>query len=284
VPFCVCSSEGLVTTVIEGKFPGGEPYLRVGAGRPLVYLSGFTTEHANPTGFGRWLTLRTVRPFVKAGFEVYFTGRAPHLQPTMTFADLAASLADGLGEHFNEPVDVFGHSTGGSLVLQIIADRPEVVRRAVVASAAYRLGPIAKQAQLELLRGLEKDGRIRAHHLAPGFTQNWVLRRLISMPMRLARVKVPNPADPIATLRAEDEFDVYERLPKIPTETLVICGARDYFWTPEMFAETAHRMPHGTLIMYPKRGHNIVTSKQFVADVVSFLGPTAIVNGPRRRI
>jgi hypothetical protein len=60
----------------------------------------------------------------------------------------------------------------------------------------------------------------------------------------------------------------------------VICGARDYFYSPEIFAETAHRMPHGKLIMYPKRGHNIVTSKQFVADVVPFLGPTATVAGP----
>jgi pimeloyl-ACP methyl ester carboxylesterase len=270
-----------VTTVIEGKFPGGEPYLRVGAGRPLVYLIGFTTKHANPTGFGRWLTLSIARPFVKAGFEVYLTGRAPHLPPTTTFADLAASLADGLGEHFNEPVDVIGHSTGGSLVLQLVADRPEVVRRAVVASAAYKLGPTGKQAQLDLLRGLAKNGRFRSDHLAVGFTQNRIMQRLISIPMRLTSlVKVANPADPIATLRAEDGFDVYDRLPDISTETLVICGARDYFWTPEMFAETAHRMPRGKLIMYPKRGHNIVTSKQFVADVVSFLAATATVTGP----
>jgi hypothetical protein len=55
----------------------------------------------------------------------------------------------------------------------------------------------------------------------------------------------------------------------------VICGARDYFYSPEIFAETAHRIPHGKLIMYPKLGHNIVTSKQFVADVISFLGMTA---------
>ena len=125
---------------VEGTFRGGEPYLRVGTGRPLVYLPGFTTDHANPTGFGRWLTLLTVRPFARAGFEVYFTGRAPNLPPTTTFADLAASLADGLEEHFDEPVDILGHSTGGSLVLQIIADRAKVVRRAVVASAAYKLG------------------------------------------------------------------------------------------------------------------------------------------------
>lgn len=263
---------------VEGEFPGGEPYLRVGAGRPLVYLPGFAIEHANPTGYARRLSLWTLRAFVKGGFEVYFTGRAPHLPPTTTYPDLAASLADGLAEHFDEPVDVLGHSTGGSLVLQLIADRPEAVRRAVVASAAYTLGPIAKQAQLDLLHGLEKDGKFRAAHLgAAGFTQNRIMQRLMSIPLRLMSfVKVPHPSDPIAVLRAEDQFDVYDRLPDISTETLVICGARDYFWTPEMFAETAHRMPHATLIMYPKGGHGIVTSKQFAADVISFLNRAEI--------
>ena len=187
-------------------------------------------------------------------------------------ADLAASLADGLTEHFNEPADVIGHSTGGSLVLQLIADRPQVVRRAVVASAAYKLGPTANGAQLDLLHGLERDGRFRADHLAAGFAQDRMMQQLLSIPMRLASLaKVRNPADPIAVLRAEDEFDVYDRLPRIPTATLVIGGARDYFYSPEMFAETARLMPHGNTIVYPKRGHNVVTSKQFVADVISFL-------------
>jgi len=265
--------------VVEGSFPGGEPYLQVGTGRPLVYLSGFSTEHANPTSFGRWLTLSTVRPFARAGFQVYFTGRAPHLAPTTTYGDLAASLADGVGAHFDEPVDMLGHSTGGSLLLQILADRAEVVRRAVVASAAYKLGRVAKKAQLDLLHSLETDGRFRADELAAGFTQNPVMQRVLSIPMRLASlVKVHNPADPIAVLRAEDQFDVYDRLPAISTETLVICGARDYFWTPAMFEETAQRLPHGELIMYPKGGHSIVTSKRFVADVVAFLSRSG---GPR---
>lgn len=256
---------------VEGSLRGGEPYLRVGAGRPVVYLAGFGIEHANPTGFARWLSMRTLRGFVNAGFEVYFTGRAPHLPPTTTFEDLAECLADGLAAHFDEPVDILGHSTGGSLALQLIADRPDVVRRAVVASAGYTLGPVAKQAQLELLASLEKDGRFRATHVAEGFTQNRIIQRLISIPMQLVSLRVPDAADPITVLRAEDKFDVYDRLPDISTEILVICGARDYFWTPEMFAETARRLPRGELIMYPKRGHNIVTSRQFVADVVGFL-------------
>lgn len=259
--------------VVEGTFKGGLPYLKVGRGRPLVYLIGFTHVHTHPTGMGRRISLGTMRPFAEAGYEVYFTNRPPGLSSGTTFSDLAHVHADGIAAHFGEPVDVLGHSTGGSLVLQLIADRPEVVRKAVAASAAYKLGPVAKQAQLDLLHALERDGRFHAETLVAGLTQNRFLQGLAALPMRLAAplVKIPQPSDPIAVLRAEDGFDVYDRLPSIQTETLVICGARDYFWTPEMFRETAERLPHGQLVMYPKAGHAIVTTKRFFADVLTFL-------------
>ena len=72
-------------------------------------------------------------------------------------------------------------------------------------------------------------------------------------------------------LRAEDAFDVRDRLAGIPTETLVVCGAKDYFWTPEMFIETAERMPHAELIMYANRGHALTTAPEFIRDVAAFL-------------
>jgi pimeloyl-ACP methyl ester carboxylesterase len=50
----------------------------------------------------------------------------------------------------------------------------------------------------------------------------------------------------------------HDRLGDIQTQTLVICGAQDDFWTPEMFAETAFRLPRGKLIMYPNRGHALM--------------------------
>ena len=52
----------------------------------------------------------------------------------------------------------------------------------------------------------------------------------------------------------------------------MICGAKDGFWPLEMFAETAYRMPHGRLIMYPELGHSLVTSSRFVADVAAAEG------------
>jgi hypothetical protein len=45
------------------------------------------------------------------------------------------------------------------LLLQLIADRPDVVTRAVVASAAYALGPVAKQDQRDLMESIERTGR-----------------------------------------------------------------------------------------------------------------------------
>jgi pimeloyl-ACP methyl ester carboxylesterase len=262
-----------MTDVVEGTFKGGMPYLKVGAGKPLVYLCGFTPVHENPTGLGRRISLRTLLPFAEAGYEVYFTNRAPGLARGATFADLAADHAAALTAQFGEPVDVIGHSTGGSLVLQLIADHPSVVRKAVAASAAYTLGPVAKKAQLELAEQLEKNGKFHAPSMAAGFTPNPFVQKLLVGPLALSSffVRIKDPGDPAIVLRAEDGFDIRDRLESIQTPTLVICGARDYFWTPEMFRETASRLPNGKLVMYPNAGHAIVTQKRFFTDVLSFL-------------
>jgi pimeloyl-ACP methyl ester carboxylesterase len=258
----------------EGVFAGGLPYLALGHGEPLIYLAGGTPNHQNPPpGFQRQLTLRTVRPFARAGFEVFFTNRWPGMSIDITWPEVAAVHATALAEHFGQPVHVLGHSTGGSIVMQLIADHPEVVRRAVAASAAYTLGPTARRAQLNMLRSLETTGRFAAEELIDGMVHRQWLRAALRPPLRLAsrRIDIKNPTDTMAMIKAEDGFDVRSRLSGIQTETLVICGAKDGFWPLEMFAETAYRMPHGRLIMYPELGHSLVTSPRFVADVVAFL-------------
>jgi pimeloyl-ACP methyl ester carboxylesterase len=220
--------------------------------------------------------MRTVRPLAEAGFEVYFTNRWPQMDPATTWAQVAARHADALRDHFGTPVDVLGHSTGGSLVLQLIADRPDCVRRAVVASAAYRLGPVAKRSQLSLMRGLEETGHFTARAMAEGaegmVRRPWLRSLLYPVLWAVApRIRVERVSDAVTMLRAEDAFDVRDRLSAIRTETLVICGAQDYFWTPQMFAETAYRMPRGRLVMYPDAGHAVVTDRRFAGEVAAFL-------------
>ena len=263
-----------LVTPREGVFAGGLPYLVVGHGEPLIYLAGGTPNHHNPPpGFQRQLALRTVRPFARAGFEVFFTNRWPGMSIDITWPEVAAIHATALADHFGRPVHVLGHSTGGSIVMQLIANHPQVVRRAVAASAAYTLGPVARHAQLETLRILETEGRFAAETTLDGMVRRRWLRAALRPPLRLASrwINVENPTDTMAMLKAEDGFDVRSRLAGIQTETLVICGAKDGFWPLEMFAETAYRMPRGQLIMYPELGHGLVTSPKFVADVVAFL-------------
>jgi pimeloyl-ACP methyl ester carboxylesterase len=266
--------------VREGTFSGGLPYLALGSGEPLVYLSGFTLDHRNPKpGLERTLALRTLTPLARAGFEVYFTNRWPGMAADTTFADIAERHAEAIRHYFGAPVDVLGASTGGSVALQLIADRPDVVRRAVIASAAYALGPVGKEQQLKLLQAIEETGRYPAHAVldvvSVKIRSRW-LRALLTPVAFVAakRITIKNPADTIAMLRAEDAFDVRDRLADIQTETLVICGAQDPFWTIEMFAETAFRLPHGSLIIYRNRGHALVIAPEFFRDVTAFLRGT----------
>ncbi len=271
-------NEPVVTSdVREGTFSGGLPYLVVGSGEPLVYLCGSTPNHRNPRpGLERALTLRTINPLARAGFEVYFTNRWPGMAVDITFAEVAERHAEAIHDHFGQPVDVLGASTGGSLALQLIADRPDAVRKAVVACAAYTLGPLAKSTQLQLLRTVEETGgystELILDLMQSKLRWRWIRTLLAPLAMLAAkRVTIENPTDAIAMLQAEDAFDVRDRLPDIQTETLVICGAQDPFWTPEMFAETAFRLANGKLIMYRNRGHVLVTAPEFFRDVTAFL-------------
>lgn len=265
--------------VRDGELAGGLPYLAVGSGPPLVFLGGSAPEHRNPRhGLEQAMTLRMIRPLAAAGFEVFFVSRWPGMDPATTFGDVAERHAVAITERFGGPVPVIGHSTGGSLLLQLLADRPDVVTRAVVASAAYALGPVAKHAQRELMEAIARTGHFSGAAIAeglPAIFRRPAVRRLVGPLLELAarRIPIANPVDAVTMLRAEDEFDVRDRLPEIPTETLVAYGARDYFWPLEMVTETAARMPRGRLVLYADRGHALPLAREFVRDVVRFVRP-----------
>ena len=158
-----------------------------------------------------------MRPFARAGFEVFFTNRWPGMSIDITWLEVAAGHATALAQHFGRPVHVLGHSTGGSIVMQLLADHPQVVRTAVVASAAYALGPVARRAQLTILRSLETTDRFAAEELIDGMLHRRWLRAALRPPLRMAsrRINVGNPTDTIAMITAEDGFNVRSRLPGI---------------------------------------------------------------------
>jgi pimeloyl-ACP methyl ester carboxylesterase len=232
------------------------PYLKVGHGPPLVMVPGLTPEHDVPSGWERRLALAAARPLA-AEFTVYVINRKQGLRPGESMSEIAGHLASAIEHNLGQPVFLAGTSTGGSVVLQLAVDRPELVRRLVVVAAAYRLGPRGRELQAEMAR-LIRAGEPR---------QAWAsaMTAMLPSPLRgpahpLSRLAagpmVPaDPTDLLVTLDAEDVFNVEAGLPRVTAPTLVIGGGHDHFYTPELFQRTAAGVQDGRAHIFPSWGH-----------------------------
>ena len=242
--------------VSDGFLFDGAPYLKLGQGPPLVSVPGLTPEHDVPRGWQRRMALAHVRPWSR-DFTVYVVNRKRGLRPGESMSSIARHLADAIEHDVGQQVFLEGTSTGGSVVLQLAIDRPDLVRRLVVTSAAYRLGPRGRELQAELARMI-REGEAREGWAA-------VMTSMLPDPLRgparpLARLAtrpmVPeDPTDALVTLDAEDAFDVEADLPRITAPTLVIGGDSDGFYTPDLFEGTARGVQDGRLHLFHGWGH-----------------------------
>jgi len=260
----------------EGHLKGGLPYLSFGDGPPLVVFPGGQMSNANPAGFQRWVEVRLLAPLARA-CTVYRVSRRVGLEPGTTMPHLVNDYAEALEDEFGGPVDVLGISTGGRITLQFAADRPGLARKLVVAGAAYRLSEHGREFQRRMAE-LAAAGARRgiAQEMAPDVADSRLGRRIaggllwLAGPLFIKRDS--DPSDMIATIIAEDAFDLGDRLGEISAPTLVIGGDRDRFYPPKLFRETAQEIPDARLVLYERRGHGgTFADRRFSRDIVAFL-------------
>ncbi len=266
--------------ITEGTLPGGLPYFRLGSGPRLIVLRGFTTTHDNPKGMQRTFEVKIVAPLARH-FDVYAVNRAPGLAPGATMAEIATQHAEAFREAFGEPVDLLGMSSGGSIALQVAADHPDVVRRLVLVGAASRIGAEAAAAQMRYIDAVAA-GRRGAQHLAAMKVSSRIGAKILAPIMwlmdPLARPK--DPSDMVAFARAEDAFDVTNRLTDIIAPTLVIAGERDNVYGIDLLKGTATGVRDGRLILYEGAGHaSSLTDKRLGDDVAAFLLAPDVATG-----
>ena len=108
--------------VREGLLKDGLPYMTFGDDPLLAVFPGLRMTNANPTGIQRWGELRLLSPLVRA-VTVYRVGRRLVLETGTTMTNLANDYAGTLDEVFGGADDVLSISTGGSVILQLAADR-----------------------------------------------------------------------------------------------------------------------------------------------------------------
>ena len=261
-------------SVREGVLYGGLPYLAVGQGPPLVVFSGLSAEHANPTGLARRFELQTLKPMARH-FTVYAVNRKPGLPAGSTIQDLAGHYAEAIAREFPGPVCIEGISTGGSIAQQLAIDHPQLVRRLVLAATACRLSPHGRETQRRFAE-LTKDGRPRRAYatLGPTLAATAAGGRAFAALMWLfaGSQRADDPSDMLVTVAAEDTFDASPQLHRITAPTLLVAGGRDRFYSPELFRETAERIPNARLRLYQDKGHaGVMTHKPAIREIVAFL-------------
>jgi len=260
----------------EGVLDGGLPYLAVGQGPPLVVLSGFSAEHVNPTGAARRFSLRPLLPLARQ-FTVYLVNRKPGLPRDSTMRDLAGHYAHALEWAFTGPVAVAGISTGGAIAQQLAIGHPHLVGRLVLVAAACRLGPAGRRMQRELARyTLAGQPRRAWAATGPELAATTAGGHLYAALLWLSgpRLAPADPSDMLAVIDAEDGFDAAPQLHRVTAPTLVVAGDRDRNYTPELFRETADRIPGARLRLYPGKGHASIATLRYrpaVRETLRFL-------------
>jgi pimeloyl-ACP methyl ester carboxylesterase len=136
----------MMPDVQEEILEGGLSCMSFGDGPPLVVFPGLGLSNASPVGFQRWGEVRLLASLTRVR-TVYRVGRRIGLGTRTTMAELANDYARAIEGEFGRAVDVLGISTGGSVALQLAADRPWLLRKLVVAGAAYRLGRAGREFQ-----------------------------------------------------------------------------------------------------------------------------------------
>lgn len=250
------SGRGPSTKVDEGVLAPGLPYLKVGQGPPLLTCAALTPDHRNPTGIMRRASLAWTAPFAEH-FTVHVVGRKVGLEPGTTMADIAGHYAIAIEEGIGAPVSLYGSSTGGSVSLQLAVDRPELVTRLVLASAACRLSDAGRRLQSEVARRARDDGLPSAwahltSHLAPPPARG---PARAALKLGLGRLEGIDPSDLLATIAAEDQFDVEARLGRVTAPTIVTGGGRDPWYSEELFRRTADGVADGRAVVFPGKGH-----------------------------
>ncbi|MCB9535381.1 MAG: 2-succinyl-6-hydroxy-2,4-cyclohexadiene-1-carboxylate synthase [Myxococcales bacterium] len=225
---------------------------RMGAGRPLLALHGFT-------GGGRdfeTLAARVPAAWIAPDLPGHGGTRAP-----ATFADTVAALIEIGGA---APFDLLGYSLGGRVALALAVAHPDRVRRLVLVGATPGIEAPAERAVRRALDA-ERAQRLEAEGVA-AFLADWQAQPLIATQ---ARIDPPTRAVMAAVRRAQTAAGLaaslrglgtgsmpplWDALGAVRCPTLLVAGAEDEKFVG-VARRMARRMPAARRWVVPGAGH-----------------------------
>jgi 3-oxoadipate enol-lactonase len=206
--------------------------------------------------------------------------------PSTSIASLADALVDFLhatGAH--DPV-IVGHSIGGMIVQQLLAEDPDIASAVVLAQTSPAFGKLDGDWQKQFISARlgPLDRGETMQKLAPSLVQELTGDGPDDAGMVLARdcmASVPE-ATYRATMLALMGFDLRAALKEIQVPTLVLSGSKDNNAPAPMMAKMANYIPGAVYVELEGVGHlaNLERPDEFNAVLWDFLMDSHEISGP----
>lgn len=191
-----------------------------------------------------------------------------------TIAELANKYWRHLNDIVQEPIHLVGHSMGGYICMEMIAQQPSrVASLALVHSHVFEDSPEKKEARSETMEDISINGREAyvKKLISSLFGNKDDYTKIISMLIERG-MAYDNNAWCFGTRAIRDRRDHAETLNNINVPVLMLMGEDDKAVTPELAKRQAKISDLVSMHMYPGVGHMAMyehTSKM-IQDLINF--------------
>ena len=228
-------------------------YITFGKGsRPLVMIQGLNTRSIK----GAALSLAYMYRIFAADYKVYLFDRRSDIEEGITVRELASDIAVAMDALELQNADILGVSQGGMIAQYLAIDRPDLVRKIVLAVTLSRNNDTVVPV-IENWIELTEQGKMKelvADMALKMYSEVYRKRYQLFMPLLTVLQKPKDVPRFIALAKACLTCNTYEELDKIKCPVLVIGGSRDEIVGGRASEEIAGKLDC-QLYMYEALGH-----------------------------
>ncbi|MBR2528857.1 MAG: alpha/beta hydrolase [Blautia sp.] len=246
-------------------------YMAFGKGqRPLILIQGLTFREFK----GSVLLVSHMYRIFSRDYRVYLFDRIRDLPEDYTVEQMAGDLAACMDQLGLSQADVVGVSQGGMIGQYLALDRPDLVRKLVLAVTTSRSNELIQTAIEKWTAFARADDyqSLVMDMLDRCYSENYQKKFRRVFPILLKTVNLL-PAERFANMaKACLTCGTYERLEEITCPVFIIGGEKDLVVGPQASREMAEKLNCG-IYMYEEYGHSAYEeAKDFNQRVYDFLG------------
>lgn len=228
-------------------------YISFGRGaKPLVMIQGLNTRGIQ----GAAVSLAYMYRLFAKEYTVYLFDRRPHVDETTTVRELAADVAEAMDALHLGCADVLGVSQGGMIAQYLAIDRPDLVRRLVLAVTLSRNNDTVQKTVQGWINMTEQGAmkQLVVDMAEKMYSEAYVKHYRPFLPLLTLLQKPKDVQRFVALAKACLTCRTYEELEKVKCPVFVIGGKQDKVVSGEASEEMAEKLGC-KLYMYNDLGH-----------------------------